>query len=48
MPSLLALRPQSARPNPDGEFELYRVGDAVASRNVHAAVLDSFRLCSAI
>jgi hypothetical protein len=24
------------------------VGDAVSSRNIHAAVLDAFRLCSAI
>ena len=48
MPSLLRLREQTATPNEGGEFTLYRVGDAVASRNVHAAVLDSFRLCSAI
>ncbi len=48
VPDLLRLRQQSARPNPDGRFELYRVGDAVASRNIHAAVLDAFRLCSAI
>ena len=45
---LLALSPQSATHNPDGRFRLYRVGDAVSSRNIHAAVLDSFRLCSAI
>ena len=48
VPDLLRRRPQSARPNPDGRFELYRVGDAVASRNVHAAILDALRLCSAI
>jgi 2,4-dienoyl-CoA reductase-like NADH-dependent reductase (Old Yellow Enzyme family) len=48
VPDLLRRRPQSARPNPEGRFELYRVGDAVASRNIHAAVLDSLRLCSAI
>ena len=48
VPSLLRLREQTATPNEGGEFTLYRVGDAVASRNVHAAVLDSFRLCSAI
>lgn len=29
-------------------FELYRVGDAVSSRNIHTAILDSLRLCSAI
>ena len=48
VPNLLRLGQQSVRPNPDGEFELYRVGDAVASRNIHAAILDSVRLCSAI
>jgi NADPH-dependent 2,4-dienoyl-CoA reductase/sulfur reductase-like enzyme len=37
--------PQSVRRNPDGRFALWRVGDAVASRNVHAALLDSLRLC---
>jgi len=45
---LLALRPQSARHNPDGSFELYRIGDAVASRNIHAAILDAYRLCNAM
>lgn len=32
-------------PSLPGSFELYRVGDAIASRGVHAAVLDAFRLC---
>ena len=45
---LLALRPQSARHNPEGTFELYRIGDAVASRNIPAAILDAHRLCNAI
>ncbi|MEX5717292.1 oxidoreductase [Geodermatophilus maliterrae] len=45
---LLALSPQSPTHEPDGRFRIYRVGDAVSSRNIHAAVLDSFRLCSAI
>ena len=48
VPNLLRLGEQSVRPNPEGRFELYRVGDAVASRNIHAAILDSVRLCSAI
>lgn len=26
-------------------FELYRIGDAVASRNIHAAIYDALRLC---
>ncbi len=37
-----------ARPQPRevaGAFELHRVGDAVASRNIAAAILDSLRLC---
>jgi 2,4-dienoyl-CoA reductase-like NADH-dependent reductase (Old Yellow Enzyme family)/thioredoxin reductase len=29
----------------DGAFTLYRVGDVVASRDVHAAILDALRLC---
>ncbi|HKT00808.1 MAG TPA: FAD-dependent oxidoreductase [Rugosimonospora sp.] len=45
---LLALSPQSPEHNPDGRFRIYRVGDAVSSRNIHAAILDSFRLCSAL
>jgi hypothetical protein len=45
---LLALSPQSPIHNDGGRFRIYRVGDAVSSRNIHAAVLDSFRLCSAI
>ena len=31
--------------NPDGRYQLFRVGDAVASRNIHAAIYDSLRLC---
>jgi len=45
---LLARSPQPATANPDGNYALYRVGDAVASRNIHAAILDSYRLCCAI
>ncbi|MGE0753060.1 MAG: NAD(P)-binding protein [Variibacter sp.] len=29
-------------------FELHRIGDAVASRNIHAAMLDALRICSAL
>jgi len=46
--ALLELRPQSVRGNAQGTYELYRIGDAVNSRNVHAAVYDAFRLCLAI
>ena len=37
--------PQAIIHNPDGAFGLFRVGDAVAARNVHAAVFDALRLC---
>ena len=43
--ALIAGRPQAVGSNPDGEFMLFRVGDAVASRNIHAAIHDSLRLC---
>jgi hypothetical protein len=36
-------QPQSA--NGASAFELHRIGDAVASRNVNAAVTDALRLC---
>jgi len=29
--------------NPDGAFTLFRIGDAVASRNIHAAIYDGIR-----
>ena len=42
--ALTALQPQTLRPNPQGLFQLFRVGDAVAARNTHAAVLDGLRV----
>ena len=36
--------PQAVVANPDGLFRLFRIGDAVASRNVHAAIYDALRL----
>lgn len=30
--------------NPEGTFRLFRIGDAVAARNTHAAILDALRL----
>lgn len=44
-PALLEGRPQAVATNPEGRFQLFRVGDAVTSRNIHAAVLDALRLC---
>ncbi|MGD9714820.1 MAG: FAD-dependent oxidoreductase, partial [Thermomicrobiales bacterium] len=43
--ALLRGVPQTGSVNPDGTYMLFRVGDAVASRNVHAAIYDSLRLC---
>ena len=42
--ALLALRPQ---PDTDG-YQLFRVGDAVAARDLHAALLDANRLARAL
>ena len=42
--ALLAGRAQSRVSNPEGSFQLFRIGDAVASRNIHAAVYDALRL----
>ena len=43
--ALVSGKPQNIVNNPDGKFQLFRVGDAVASRNVHSAIYDSLRLC---
>ena len=43
--ALIAGRPQEVVRNPDGRYRLFRIGDAVASRNVHAAIYDALRLC---
>lgn len=37
-------QPQQEVANPDGTFALYRIGDAVAARNTHAAIYDALRL----
>lgn len=42
--ALVEGRPQEVRANPGGGFQLFRIGDAVASRNTHAAILDALRL----
>jgi 2,4-dienoyl-CoA reductase-like NADH-dependent reductase (Old Yellow Enzyme family)/thioredoxin reductase len=43
--ALAAARPQSVDLNGDGAFFLYRIGDAWACRNIHAAMLDAMRVC---
>lgn len=42
--AFIAIAPQRKRTHPEGRFQLFRIGDAVASRNVHAAVYDGLRL----
>ena len=37
-------RPQALAPNPAGRFRLFRIGDAVAARNTHAAIYDALRI----
>jgi NADPH-dependent 2,4-dienoyl-CoA reductase/sulfur reductase-like enzyme len=44
--ALIAGRPQAKRANPSGQFQLFRIGDAVAARNIHSAIYDALRLCS--
>ena len=46
--ALTALQAQTFRPNPAGAFQLFRIGDAVAARNTHAAVLDGLRIARAL
>ncbi|RMD62422.1 MAG: FAD-dependent oxidoreductase [Alphaproteobacteria bacterium] len=43
--ALVAGRAQDVVTNPQGTYHLYRIGDAVAGRNVHAAIFDALRLC---
>ena len=41
--ALMAGRSQTFRKNPHGKYQLFRIGDAVASRNIHAAIYDGLR-----
>ncbi len=42
--ALIANRPQTVARNSEATFRLFRIGDAVASRNIHAAIYDALRL----
>jgi 2,4-dienoyl-CoA reductase-like NADH-dependent reductase (Old Yellow Enzyme family)/thioredoxin reductase len=46
--ALLAGRLQDVVRNPEGTYQLFRIGDAVAHRNVHAAIYDARRLALAL
>ncbi|MCY1329490.1 putative N-methylproline demethylase [compost metagenome] len=41
---LISGAPQSVERNPEGAYQLFRIGDAVAARNTHAAIYDALRL----
>jgi N-methyl-L-proline demethylase len=42
--SIIAGTPQTVVKNTNGQFDLYRIGDAVSARNTHAAIYDALRL----
>ncbi len=42
--ALAAGRAQDVATNPTGRYRLYRIGDALSGRNIHAAILDALRL----
>lgn len=42
--ALASGKPQTVVTNPEGRFRLFRIGDAVAARNTHAAIYDALRL----
>ena len=44
--ALIARRPPLPQRNGEGTFDLIRIGDAVASRNIHAAIYEALRYCS--
>ncbi len=43
--AFIAGKPQTLRTNLQGTYQLFRIGDAVSSRNTHAAIYDALRLC---
>jgi hypothetical protein len=43
--ALVAGTPQQVVRNPGGAYQLFRIGDAVAARNIHAGIFDALRLC---
>ena len=45
---LIAGQAQSEVRNPQGQFQLFRIGDAVSARNTHAAIYDALRLAKDI
>ncbi len=46
--ALIAGARQSVSTNAEGRYQLFRIGDAVAARNTHAAIYDALRLVRAL
>ena len=46
-PALVAGRKQTVCTNRAGAYQLFRIGDAIPSRNIHAAVYDGLRFAKA-
>jgi len=46
--ALINGKPQTSIRNPDGKFQLFRIGDAISSRGIHSAILDAARVCRGI
>ncbi len=46
--AFIAGKPQQISANSNGDFQLFRIGDAVSARNTHAAIYDALRLVKVI
>ncbi len=46
--AFIAGRPQALTANESGRYQLFRIGDAVSSRNIHAAIYDGRRIAMAL
>ena len=46
--ALISGKPQTVVRNPEGKFQLFRIGDAISSRGIHSAILDAARVCRGI
>ncbi|MEM6986578.1 MAG: NADH:flavin oxidoreductase [Pseudomonadota bacterium] len=46
--ALVAGNPQSIERNGEGRYQVFRLGDAVSSRNIHAAVFDGLRFAKTV
>jgi hypothetical protein len=46
--ALINGRDQTSIRNPEGKFQLFRIGDAISSRGIHSAILDASRISRGI